>query len=441
MSDRPASWLDAFPDARSVWIAVPDLNGQARGKRMPASKARKLHTALAKMPLSALSLDIFGDDVADSPLVFETGDQDGFLRPTNRGALPMPWLSHRALLVPMSMERDGAKPFGSDSRSALRRVLDDYAARGWHVQAATELEFYLIDDGVSEPLAERLRAGGDILGLRSLEVYDRFLSELYEACAQMGIPAETATSESGSGQFEVTLTHGPAMKAADDTWLFKMLVKGLARKHHMTATFMAKPYPDDAGTGMHMHFSVLDAAGANIFDDGSDVGTAALRHAVGGCLAAMADTTLVFAPHENSFHRLVPGSHAPTCLSWGYENRTVALRIPAGPGAARRIEHRVAGGDVNPYLFFAAVLGSALIGVEDAIEPPAPTDGNAYDEDMPGLAPDWQTAVDTFETSAWVQRLFAPGLIRQFICQKRQEIIRLSDMDDVEKRDLYLDRV
>lgn len=435
------SWLDDFPGTRTVWTAIADLNGQPRGKRLPASKAGKLYNGRAKMPMSALSLDIFGDDIEDSPLVFETGDKDGFLRPTSRGGVRMPWLSSQSVLLPMSMEHSPNTPFEGDSRHALERVLAAYDARGWTVNAATELEFFLIHEGETTPLAERLRAGGDILGLRSLEAYDSFLGELYRACSVMGIPAETATSESGSGQFEVTLTHNAAMEAADNTWLFKMLTKGLAHKHKMVATFMAKPFLDDAGTGMHMHFSVLDRDGANVFDDGGDLGSETLRHAVGGCLASMADSTLIFAPHENSYHRLVSGSHAPTGICWGYENRTAAIRIPDGPGAARRIEHRVAGGDINPYLLFAVVLGAALEGVENQVEPPAAINGNAYEGELPRLAPDWASAVDLFEKSPRIARLFHSDLKDQFVRTKRQELRRLSELSVPERHALYLDRV
>ncbi len=434
-------WLDNFHDAQTVWTAVPDLNGQARGKRLPAARAGKLDRGTAKMPLSALSLDIFGDDVEDSPLVFESGDRDGFLRPTERGGVPMPWLPQGSVLLPMTMVHESGEPFESDPRRALQRVLDRYAERGWSVQAATELEFYLIDEKARVPLAERLRAGGDILSLRSLEAHDAFLSELYDACARMGIPAETATSESGSGQFEITLSHGNAMSAADNTWLFKMLTRGLAHKNGMVATFMAKPYAEDAGTGLHMHFSVVDREGGAVFDDGGDLGTDILRHAVGGCLATMADATLIFAPHENSYQRLVPGAHAPTGVCWGYENRTVALRIPAGPGKARRIEHRVAGGDINPYLLFAAVLGGALIGVDDRIEPPTPITGNAYDADVPQLARGWSDAIERFAASATMKRVFHDDLVNHFICSKRQELRRVSQLDADARRALYLDRV
>ncbi|MEM9427117.1 MAG: glutamine synthetase family protein [Pseudomonadota bacterium] len=435
------SWLDTFPDAQTVWTAAPDLNGQARGKRLPATAAGSLDTGTAKMPMSALSVDVFGDDVEGSPLVFETGDQDGFLRPTERGAVPVSWLDSTSILLPMSMEHGPGQPFEGDPRRALQRILGRYAARGWQVKAATELEFYLIHEDAPAPLAERLAISGDILGLRSLEAYDGFLTDLYDACSAMGIPAETATSESGRAQFEVTLSHGPAMAAADNTWLFKMAARGIAQRHGMLATFMAKPFAEDAGSGMHLHFSVLDAAGQNVFDDGSDAGTPTLHHAIAGCLATMADATLIFAPHENSYLRLVPGAHAPTGLSWGYENRTVALRIPAGPGTARRIEHRVAGGDINPYLMFAAVLGGALAGIEDGMTPPPPLSGNAYEADTPQLAPTWSDAIVRFAESALMERLFDALLIDLLVRSKRQDERRVLALEPEARRMLYLDRV
>ncbi|MEO0916556.1 MAG: glutamine synthetase, partial [Pseudomonadota bacterium] len=176
------SWLDDFPGAAFVWTAVPDLNGQARGKRLPSERAKSLPGGSSKMPLSALSLDIFGDDIEDSPLVFASGDKDGFLRPTERGGVWMPWLENPSILLPMAMEHGPGRPFAGDARHALKRILDRYADRGWTVQAATELEFYLLPGRDADPLKTRLSMGGDILGLQSIEAYDGFISELYASC-------------------------------------------------------------------------------------------------------------------------------------------------------------------------------------------------------------------------------------------------------------------
>ncbi|MDA0962732.1 MAG: glutamine synthetase family protein, partial [Proteobacteria bacterium] len=371
------NWLRQNPQVRTIRVAASDLNGQPRGKRMPARFADRVLSEGTRFPMSSLNLDIWGEDIEDSPLVYEAGDRDGVLMPTERGFMPMPWLDTPTGLLPIWMFHEDGRPYDGDPRHALRSVIDRYKARGLTPVAAVELEFFLIDDSTNRlqippsPRSGKRRIAGEILSLRALDQFDRFFTELYDACEAMDIPADTAISESGLGQFEINLMHqADALRAADDAWLFKMLVKGLARKHGFAASFMAKPYPDYSGSGLHMHFSVLNEAGENVFNDGTDTGSAMLRHAVQGCMRSMPGLTLVFAPHANSYDRMVPGAHAPTGIGWAYENRTVALRIPSSGPAARRIEHRVAGGDVNPYLMMAAVLGGALMGIEEAQEPP-----------------------------------------------------------------------
>ena len=434
------SWLDDQDGIVTLCTAIADLNGLPRGKRMTMAQARSALKGRTKMPLSVLNVDIFGHDIEDSPLVFETGDRDGLLVPTERGAVSMPWLGEASAMIPMWMTTTDDEPFEGDPRRALDAVLQRFARRGWQVSAATELEFYLIDDD-DDPEMLRFALGGDTLGLQALEVYDEFFTDLYAACEEMGIPAETASSESGVGQFEITLTHGPAMRAADDAWFFKMLVKGIARRHKMFATFMAKPLEGDSGSGMHVHFSVTDKEGRNVFDDGTDKGTDIMRNAVAGCIAALADTTLIFAPHENSYLRLVPDSHAPTGISWAYENRTAAIRIPDGLCKNRRIEHRVAGGDTNPYLLLTAILGAAITGIEDGMEAPQPLDGNAYEQDLETLPTDWSTAIDRFESSTIARRIFPEAMIQNLVMTKRQELAEVGEMSVEERISLYMDRV
>lgn len=429
-------------------VAACDLNGQMRGKILPASYAEKLEKGAVRIPLSALNLDIWGSDIENSPLVFETGDADGILRPTDQGPVPMPWLNRETALVPMVLHTEDGAAFAGDPRHALARVLQGYAARGWQVQAATEMEFTLVDDSGEtlcpprSPITGRPLDSEDILSVAQLEAFAPFFDDLYDGARAMGIPAETAICEAGVGQFEVTMKHGPAMQAADNAWLFKTLVRGVARKHGMAATFMAKPYAQDAGNGMHMHFSVLDADGKNIFDNGGPEGTALLHQAIAGCLATMPASSLIFAPHANSYARLVEGAHAPTAAAWGYENRTVAIRVPGGPTVARRIEHRTAGGDINPYLLISAVLGSAMIGIDDALSPPAPITGNAYAEKgLPSLASDWASAVDLFEQSPLIARIFDPLLIDCLVRCKRQEIEKFDHISDETHWRTLLERV
>lgn len=428
-------------------VAACDLNGQMRGKVVPGSYAEKLDQGTVRMPLSVLNLDLWGDDIEDSPLVFETGDADGVLRPTGRDPMEIPWLDKPSALVPMAMYTDDGAPFEGDPRHALAAVLSRFEARGWQPIAATEMEFTLLDDSGAHPKAPvnpnsgRPLDGSAILSMSQMDAFAPFFDDLYSGAFAMGIPAETAISEAGVGQFEVTMRHGPAMEMADNAWAFKSLVRGLARKHGMAATFMAKPYPGDAGNGMHVHVSVLDAEGNNIFDDGGPEGTPLLRQAVAGCLAAMPGSSLIFAPHGNSYDRFVSGAHAPTSAVWGYENRTVALRIPGGPAAARRIEHRTAGGDINPYLLLSAVLGAVMIGIEDTMEAPAPVVGNAYDTDLPGLAATWAEAIDTFESDPFMARIFHPLLIDNLMRTKRQELKKMGDVPKDQQWKAMLERV
>ena len=442
------NWLRKHPQVRTIRVAAADLNGQPRGKRVPVRFADAVVENGTRFPMSVLNLDIWGEDIEDSPLVFESGDADGILKPTERGFMPMPWLDAPTALLPIWMFRENGKPYDGDPRHALARIIGRYKARGLTPVCAMELEFFLIDDSgkkLQVPLSPRSgkrRKAAEIMSIRALDAFDTFFTDLYDACEAMDIPADTAISESGLGQFEINLMHtDDALRAADDAWLFKMLVKGLARRHGFAASFMAKPYADYSGNGLHTHFSVIDADGANVFDNGGHDGSDVLKQAVAGCLAAMHDSTLIFAPHANSYDRLVPEAHAPNAICWAYENRTSAIRIPSGNPRARRIEHRVAGGDVNPYLLLAAILGAALTGIEDGLTPPAPITGNAYALDLPLLPDTWEEAIGIFETSEIMARIFPAEMIRNLVMTKRQEHHYMEELTPEEKVELYLDTV
>ena len=442
------NWLRKHPQVRTIRVAAADLNGQPRGKRVPVRFADAVVENGTRFPMSVLNLDIWGEDIEDSPLVFDSGDADGVLKPTERGFMPMPWLDAPTALLPIWMFRENGKPYDGDPRHALARIIGRYKARGLTPVCAMELEFFLIDDSgkkLQVPLSPRSgkrRKAAEIMSIRALDAFDTFFTDLYDACEAMDIPADTAISESGLGQFEINLMHtDDALRAADDAWLFKMLVKGLARRHGFAASFMAKPYADYSGNGLHTHFSVIDADGANVFDNGGHDGSDVLKQAVAGCLAAMHDSTLIFAPHANSYDRLVPEAHAPNAICWAYENRTSALRIPSGNPRARRIEHRVAGGDVNPYLLLAAILGAALTGIEDGLTPPAPITGNAYALDLPLLPDTWDEAIGIFEKSEIMARIFPAEMIRNLVMTKRQEHHYMEELTPEEKVELYLDTV
>ncbi|MGV6839233.1 MAG: glutamine synthetase family protein [Planktomarina sp.] len=401
----------------SLRVAAVDLNGQFRGKRIPdGASGKRMH-----LPLSILNVDIEGSDVEGSPLVFATGDQDGIMAPWSRGSVPLPWLGQNARLQPCMLLRADGTPFEGDPRQALKAVLDRFAAKGMQVIAASELEFYLLEENGNlapavNPTTGRRMTGTQTLSLRALDGFSAFFDAVETAGQAMGLEGLTITSEGGVGQFEVTLGHTDALKAADDVVLLKEMIKGTARQHKMTATFMAKPFADEPGNGLHTHFSILDGTGENIFTH-----DAQLHAAIAGCMDHFTASTLIFAPHSNSYARFVADAHAPTSASWGEDNRTVALRIPASSPSNRRLEHRVAGGDVNPYLVYAAVFGAALDGLDQNAVPPAMTTGNAYDQTGAALLhPTWQTAISGFSDASWTG-IFPPLLVENYLGTKRQE--------------------
>ncbi len=423
------NWLEERDDIQSLRAAVCDLNGVMRGKRIPVEQARKALEGKLRMPFSLIGLDIWGEDIQGDPLVFSTGDADGLCEWTGRGILPVAWTAHPTALLPLWLTHEDGAPFLADPRRALAAVLERYRALGLTPVAATELEFYLVDPesqrpiGPVSPVTGRRLDSDAALSIDEIDDFEAFIYDVYEACRMQGIPVDTAIAENGVGQFEINLNHVPdALRAADDAVYFKRTVKGIARKHGFVACFMAKPYGERAGNGFHVHFSLADAQGRNVFDDGSDQGSEMMRHAVGGLLSAMAESTLVFAPHYNSYRRLRPKSYAPTAVAWGYENRMVAIRIPGGPSAARRIEHRVSGADANPYLVLASILGAALIGIERELSPGEPSTTDVYDRQLPKLPPDWASAIAAFEAGPRVAEIF-PGVLRDaFVACKRQEL-------------------
>ncbi|MGD9917317.1 MAG: glutamine synthetase family protein [Paenirhodobacter sp.] len=427
------AWLADRPEIETIFACICDLNGVMRGKRVPVDQVEKIVSGGLRMPLSLLGMDIWGEDIEGNELVWDTGDADGLCDFTGRPLSPVDWTARPAAFAQLWMRTENGEAFPGDPRRALAAIVERYKALGLTPVVATELEFYVVDPSGAAPqppcspvTGKRLDSDG-ALSLDELQHFDAFLNEVYDACAAQGIPADAAISENGAGQFEINLLHvDDPLEAADDAVLFKRLVRGIARKHGFAATFMAKPYGDRAGSGMHVHFSLVDAEGRNVFDNGGEEGTEVMRHAVAGLIRTMAENTLVFAPHENSYRRLLPGSHAPSSVAWGYENRTVAIRIPGGSHKARRIEHRVAGADANPYLVLASILGGALLGIEKQWEPPAPLLGDAYSQVLETLPPDWASAIEAFEKGAHIEQVYSKRLRRMFVQCKVQELRRFT---------------
>ncbi len=446
-TETALNWLDSRPEITSLRAAVCDLNGILRGKRVPVAQARKVLEGHMRMPYSITCLDIWGEDVADNPLVFKQGDVDGRCEATGRGFLPVNWLGSPTALLPLWMLNEDGTPYLADPRRALADICRRFKALGLTPVMATELEFYLVDTSgevptpPKSPVTHKFLDGDGALSIDDLDHFEAFFTDVYAACDEHGVPVDSAISENGGGQFEINLLHVPdPLAAADHALYFKRFVKGIARKYGLAASFMAKPFLDRAGNGFHVHFSLLDSEGRNVFDDGGTDGSEMMRHAVGGLLKLMRASALVFAPHRNSYRRLQPNAHAPTEVVWGYETRHAAIRIPGGPSGARRIEHRVAGADANPYLVLAAVLGAALEGIERRIEPPEPMT-SAPSGDGPSLPHTWKDAIDAFEWNPVLGRILDPLLRSNFVGMKRQELQVFSKQISPFEHETYLETV
>jgi glutamine synthetase len=330
-------------------------------------------------------------------------------------------------------------------------ILDRFAVLDLHPVVGFEMEFYLADpqggndgkpDAPASPLTGAKPIHDGVFAIDEVNDQDSLINEIYAACKLQMIEADTTISEAGLGQFEINLVHShDAMKAADDAAFFKQIAKGVARKYGLAASFMAKPYSDRPGNGMHLHISLVDGKGKNVFDDGSDAGSPVLGHGLAGALAGLADSMLIFAPHQNSYRRLAIESHAPMAVCWGYENRTAALRVPLGPPSQRRIEHRVSGADANPYLVLAAILGAILNGLEDQQPPPPPITSSSYALDLPALPSSWGDAINHFTNSTAITRTLPKALCDMLIGCKKQELQRFSgDISPFEYHS-YLDQV
>lgn len=422
----------ATPDLKFVDAFFADLNGVLRGKRLPVDAAMKLFKNGLRLPRSLVGVDIWGYDVMENGLVMETGDVDGVCYPVGAGMLPSPWAAEPTAQIMMMMGDEDGGAFLADPRQLLKEMKNRLAAIDLHPVAAMELEFYLLSRETNEfgvPLTPALGATGRriddarMYAMNELDSYSPFFNDLYSACERQGIPLGAAIVEGGAGQFEVNLMHqADVLLAADQAILFRRAVKGVADKHDMIATFMAKPFGDRAGNGLHVHMSMLNGEGENVFSGDGDEGSAELHQAVAGLLAASPEAMIFLAPHLNSMRRFQDGSHAPTCLAWGYENRTASIRIPNDSAANRRFEFRIAGADANPYLVMAALLGGVLHGVQNKLTPPPATEGNAYESGAAKVPTSWRAALTAFADGKILAPMYGELFTRVFCALKQQEI-------------------
>jgi glutamine synthetase len=378
------------------------------------------------------ALDVLGGTIQSTGLGFDEGDADRPCLPIPDSLATVPWLGEHVAQMQVAMYDHDGTPFFGDPRYVLEQVLGRFRQHGLTPVMAVELEFYFVDrertlEGHAQPprqpLSGRREDKTQINSMAELDEYSAVLMAIDAAARAQDLPAGTVLAEYGPGQFEVNLHHvDDALLACDHAIRLKRLVKGVALAHGLDATFMPKPYRDHAGSGTHLHVSLVDRAGRNIFAADDPQGAPALKHAIGGLAATINDSMAVCAPTANSYRRFQPEAYVPLNPSWSVNNRGVAFRVPAGPPDSRRVEHRVAGADANPYLLAAMVLGGMLHGIEHELDPGPVLAGNAYRDTTPTIPLNWPEAITAFERSEFARQCLGDRFARLYALTRRGEM-------------------
>ena len=389
-------------------LLLSDINAIQRGKWLSGDDAKKLTLGQVRLPMSTYAPNIMGQEVEATGLGIIQGDPDGRIVPIPGTLRIVPWAEGHVAQVQVEMEDETGEISFLSARQQLAGILKRFAAKGLQPVLATELEFYIIQQrktNTTPPRPPYRLPKAQNYDLDVLSRTEAVLTDILACCRKQGLPTDTLIAEYGPGQFEINFHHtDDVLVAADTAVLFRRLVRGVVRRHGLEATFMAKPYSDFPGNGFHVHVSVLNAEGGNIFSADEGV-SPTLRNAVAGVLDTMPEAQAIFAPHMNSYRRFQPGDFSPSSPNWGLDHRGAGVRLPETKGPAARLEHRICGADVNPYLALAAILGGILHGLENRPDLPLPLDAPEAEPTDP-LGHDWRNAVDLFAESNFTADLF-----------------------------------
>jgi glutamine synthetase len=434
------------PQIEYVDAVFFDLCGYPRGKRYRAAEASKIFTDGVLVPRPTYVLDVRGMSLDPMGYGFIDGDPDAPLRPIGGTLASTSWSGGKVAQVLVSLEEhdDGGMLF--DPRNILARVLRRFSELDLMPVVAFELEFYLIEskcDSEGRPVPARLagrgleagrRDNGQLYCLDRLDGHESLFPDIMETCERMQVPTTVVMSEFARGQFEITFEHiSDPLRAADHCSLFRQIVKRVAARHGCDATFLGKPFPDQTGNGMHIHMSLLDRDGQNVFADATPEGSKQLSQAIAGLLAVQFDSTAVYAPNINSYRRYTAKACVPITRTWAVNNRSVAVRIPAGHVQNRRFEHRAACADANPYLVLATVLAGVHHGIVNQLDPGAPSFGNACQEVDPDFPGEWLEAIGRFRESALLKEYLGEDYVETYAEAKRLE--RVSYLEQVPKEE------
>lgn len=424
MSDKNAfqAWLRerAIEDVEAL---VPDMAGAARGKLLPADKCG---TSEIKMPEAIFGQTISGDYVDNKANV---EDRDMVIVPEVDTLRPVPWLKEPTASVFVDYVGKDGGTIDAAPRQVLRNVLALYEAKGWVPAVAPEVEFYLINPHADanaevEPPQGRLgrtETSRQPFGIDQMNDFDPFINDVYSFCEEQGIRIDALSQEMGPAQLEINFLHGDPLTLADHVFLFKRTVREAAIQHQMHATFLAKPMAEEAGSALHIHQSIVEAEGGNnIFSTKSGKSSKLFSSYIGGLQKYMPDALLIFAPYVNSYRRFLNSWSSPINLAWAVDNRTVGLRVPDSGPEARRVENRLAGSDVNPYLAIAATLACGYLGIEEGLKAGDPIEGSAYDIPF-SLHPHIYASIDAMKNSDAMRKTLGDEFVTLYCALKENE--------------------
>jgi len=405
-ADEARAFIEANPTVAWIDVFMFDVNGIPRGKRLRRQDFVAFAGKTIMFPSTAYIMDTRGSCVEETGRLWESGDPDFEFRVLADTLAPVTvnGTSYaQAVMVPMGDAE------GLDPRRILQRQTAELAKAGLHPVAAVELEFYVTKANEFGPFTlstpTGLEANPDWQQLYQFEELNwasKFIDDIYRIAEKQKIPVDAVIQEAGPGQFEINLKHHNDMAgAAMDALLLKRAVKEAALENGMEATFMAKPHHDWSGSGMHVHMSLNDKDGSNVFH--GDPISPLFRNAIGGLRTTMADFMAIWAQSANAYRRYVPKSYVPMAAHWGYNNRTVSLRVLTGSKSATRVEHRIAGADANPYLVLSGLLAGIQHGIAHKIDPGPAVEGNAAESDAIALPTAWVNSLQYFEKSPVVR--------------------------------------
>ncbi|WP_066566603.1 glutamine synthetase family protein [Snodgrassella sp. CFCC 13594] len=383
-ADKINAWLDEHR-ITEIECMVPDMTGIPRGKIIPRHKYDPAEgIRMAEAVFTQTVTGNYPEDDFSPPT-----DPDMRLIPDPNTLRMVPWAAEPTAQIIHDGVRFDGSPVDIAPRNVLKRVLNEYARLGLKPVIAPEMEFYLVQTQPDEDLpleppvgrTHRTEAGRQSFSIDAMNDYDDIFDVMYDWCEEQDLGLDTLIHEMGPAQMEINLDHGDPLLLADQVFIFKRTIREVAIRNNMYATFMAKPMQGQPGSAMHMHQSVVDInTGKNIFSDDEGNSTEVFFNHIAGLQKYLPAAMPFLAPFVNSYRRLSRFTSAPINLEWGYDNRTCGLRVPESNAAGRRVENRLAGVDVNPYLAFAASLGAGLLGMQQQLLPTQPLTSSGYDK-------------------------------------------------------------